>query len=80
MTIDQFAKILDYLITVILPPHLSNDDPVTEAEVLEVLEAQCDYLKGRIIETTFARDKELKREKDETLRDGRADHRKELEP
>lgn len=55
MTIEQFDKIIGYLLEVMLPPNVSDDDPVTEGQLLDVLEQHCEMLKGRIIKTTAER-------------------------
>lgn len=60
MTIEQFEQILDYLLKIMLPPNVSEDDAVTEAQLLDALEARCDYLKGEVIKKTHARDMAIK--------------------
>lgn len=49
MKIEEFDQALGDLIKVICPPNVSNDDPVAEAAVLDVLEKHCEELRGKII-------------------------------
>jgi hypothetical protein len=47
MTIEQFGKIIDYLIEIVLPP--SNDPSVVAEQVIEILEDHITAISGTII-------------------------------
>jgi|SoimicMinimDraft_17_1059745.scaffolds.fasta_scaffold88584_1 hypothetical protein len=46
MTVEQFDKIIDKLIEILLPPNISNDDVITAEQVLDVLERHCEALRN----------------------------------
>jgi hypothetical protein len=56
MTVQQFDEILGYLITIVLPPNVSDDPPVIAEEVLHVLQWHADAVRNTMprIETNHA--------------------------
>jgi hypothetical protein len=47
MTIEQFGKIIDYLIEIVLP---HDDPPVVAEQVIEILEDHVTAIRGTIIQ------------------------------
>lgn len=46
MTVEQFEKIVDYLLEVVR--EFGSEGANTDATLLEALEARCDYLRGEV--------------------------------
>jgi hypothetical protein len=53
VTVREFDAILGHLIDIICPPNVSNDDPVEEGQVLDVLEKYVEVMREKCIATAY---------------------------